>query len=108
MLSRQASQLQPARTVPGAARAMEPAKRFVHLVRSAVNQRRHLISAGKCQPVVLWKLEQWLRDNPYASLRTIAAFPLFDDLARAMPHHAAGQKALAEARCIMRGLPFNQ
>lgn len=110
MTARPLTPVTPARPVssPSAGRSPISTRRFVHLVRSAVNQRQHLVRCGKSQPVVLWRLEQWLRDNPYPSLRTIAAFPLFDDLAQAMPHHAPGQHALDEARCIMRGIPYTK
>lgn len=111
MTARPHPPVSPARPVssPSAGRSPNLQQRFLHLVRSAVNQRRHLMRAGKSRPVVLWRLEQWLfiNDHQHLSLGTIRRFPLFDDLSFAMPYHAAGRKCLAEAQSIIQSIPHN-
>lgn len=107
MLSRQASNTHPVPTGIGAAQGDARRKLFLHIVRCAVNQRRHLMRAGKSRPVDLSRLQLWLERNPYPSDATMRAFPLLAALGDAMPHHEAGKKMLAQARRIVNGLPLD-
>lgn len=84
-----------------------PGAQLRAVVQKAVNMRRALMRAraghrtGPSLMLSLARLEQWLARNPYPSVATVRAFPLYTDLAYVMPGTTGGAALLERARLLM-------